>query len=35
MLSHGFRVATQGVAMLRPQACGFNRADAWVIDDWR
>ena len=35
MLSHGFRVATQGVAMLRPHACGFNRANAWVIDDWR
>jgi GNAT superfamily N-acetyltransferase len=35
MRSHGFRVTTQGVAMLRPHACGFNRADAWVIDDWR
>jgi len=35
MRSHGFRVATQGVAMLRPHACGFNRADAYVIDDWR
>ena len=35
MRSHGFRVATQGVAMQRPHACGYNRADAYVIDDWR
>ncbi len=32
---HGYRVATQGVAMQRPHAEGFNRADAYVIDDWR
>jgi hypothetical protein len=25
----------QGVAMQRPHADGFNRADAYVIDDWR
>jgi hypothetical protein len=24
-----------GVAMQRPHADGFNRADAYVIDDWR
>ena len=35
MRSHGFRVTTQGVAMQRPHADGFNRADAYVIDDWR
>lgn len=35
MRSHGFRVATQGVAMLRPHTCGYNRADVFVIDDWR
>jgi hypothetical protein len=35
MRAHGFRVATQGVAMQRPHACGYNRADAYVIDDWR
>ena len=35
MRSHGFRVAMQGVAMQRPHADGFNRADAYVIDDWR
>jgi len=35
MRSHGYRVAMQGVAMQRPHAEGFNRADAYVIDDWR
>jgi GNAT superfamily N-acetyltransferase len=35
MRSHGYRVATQGVAMQRPNAEGFNRADVYVIDDWR
>jgi len=25
----------QGVAMQRPHVEGFNRADAFVIDDWR
>jgi hypothetical protein len=33
--SRGYRVAMQGVAMQRPHADGFNRADAYVIDDWR
>jgi hypothetical protein len=28
-------VTTQGVAMQRPHADGFNRPDAYVIDDWR
>jgi GNAT superfamily N-acetyltransferase len=35
MRSHGYRVAAQGVAMQRPHAEGFNRHDAYVIDDWR
>jgi GNAT superfamily N-acetyltransferase len=35
MRSHGYRVAAQGVAMQRPHSVGFNRADAYVIDDWR
>src|SRR5271156_4384022 len=35
MRSRGYRVVTQGVAMQRPHAEGFNRADAYVIDDWR
>jgi GNAT superfamily N-acetyltransferase len=33
--SRGYRVSMQGVAMQRPHADGFNRADAYVIDDWR
>ncbi len=35
MRSHGYRAMMQGVAMQRPHAPGFNRADAYVIDDWR
>ena len=35
MRAHGYRVAMQGVAMQSPHAEGFNRADAYVIDDWR
>ena len=35
MRSHGYRATMQGVAMQRPHADGFNRADAYVIDDWR
>ncbi|MEO6966437.1 MAG: hypothetical protein ABI076_11170, partial [Acidobacteriaceae bacterium] len=35
MRSRGYRVANQGIAMQRPHAEGFNRADAYVIDDWR
>jgi GNAT superfamily N-acetyltransferase len=35
MRSRGYRAAMQGVAMQRPHADGFNRADVYVIDDWR
>jgi len=35
MLRHGFRSHAQGVAMHRPDAPGFCRPDAYVIDDWR
>jgi GNAT superfamily N-acetyltransferase len=35
MRAHGYRAAMQGVAMQRPHAEGFNRADAYVLDDWR
>lgn len=35
MRARGYRVMTQGVSMQRPHAAGFNRADAWVVDDWR
>ncbi|HTF61326.1 MAG TPA: GNAT family N-acetyltransferase [Edaphobacter sp.] len=33
--SRGYQVTIQGVAMQRPHADGFNRSDAYVIDDWR
>jgi GNAT superfamily N-acetyltransferase len=35
MRSRGYQVKIQGVAMHRPHSEGFNRADAYVIDDWR
>lgn len=35
MRAHGYKTIAQGVAMQRPHAAGFNRADAYVIDDWR
>jgi GNAT superfamily N-acetyltransferase len=35
MRARGYQVMTQGVAMQRPHADGFNRADAYVMDDWR
>jgi GNAT superfamily N-acetyltransferase len=35
MRARGYQVISQGVAMQRPHADGFNRPDAWVIDDWR
>jgi GNAT superfamily N-acetyltransferase len=35
MRSHGYRAFSQGVSMQRPHVAGHNRADAYVIDDWR
>jgi GNAT superfamily N-acetyltransferase len=35
MRRRGFRAATHGVAMMRPHAEGFNRPDAYVLDDLR
>jgi GNAT superfamily N-acetyltransferase len=35
MAPRGFRTFIQGVAMQRPNEPGFNRTDAFVIDDWR
>jgi GNAT superfamily N-acetyltransferase len=35
MRAHGYRATGQGVAMQRPNDSGFNRPDAYVIDDWR
>jgi GNAT superfamily N-acetyltransferase len=33
--SHGYRATALGVAMQQPNAAGHNRADAYVLDDWR
>ncbi len=35
MLQSGFRTTTQGVAMERNGAPGYNRPDVFLIDDWR
>jgi hypothetical protein len=35
MREHGFATIRQGVAMQRPNEQGYNRADIYVIDDWR
>jgi GNAT superfamily N-acetyltransferase len=35
MIDRGFRILVSGVAMLRPDAPGFNRTDCFVIDDLR
>jgi GNAT superfamily N-acetyltransferase len=35
MRAHGYRASMQGVAMHRPNGDGFNRGDAYVLDDWR
>ncbi len=35
MLARGFRTDIQGVAMHRPDSPAYNRADAFVVDDWR
>jgi GNAT superfamily N-acetyltransferase len=35
MRARGYKAVTQGVAMQRPHAEGFNRADTYVMDDWR
>lgn len=35
MRARGYRTIMQGVAMQRPHAAGFNRAEAYVTDDWR
>ncbi len=35
MRLHGYRASGQGVSMQRPHVAGYNRADAYVIDDWR
>jgi len=35
MLERDFRTDFQGVAMQRPSEPGYNRADIYLIDDWR
>jgi GNAT superfamily N-acetyltransferase len=35
MLERDFRTDFQGVAMHRPNEPGYNRADVYLIDDWR
>lgn len=35
MLEQGFRTEFQGVAMERPNEPGYNRAEVYLIDDWR
>jgi len=35
LAARGFRTEIQGIAMKRPNEPGYNRADAYVIDDWR
>lgn len=35
MLARGFRTDSQGVAMHRPDLPAYNRADVFVVDDWR
>jgi len=35
MRKRGYRTMTHGVAMMRPHAEGFNRPDAYVLDDLR
>jgi GNAT superfamily N-acetyltransferase len=35
MRARGYQVKAQGVAMQRPNKEGHNRADCWIIDDWR
>jgi hypothetical protein len=35
MRTHGYKAMTQGVAMHRPHGDEFNRADVYVMDDWR
>jgi len=35
MMARGFRIQFQGVAMQRHNDPGYNRPDAYLIDDWR
>lgn len=35
MIARGYRTGLQGAAMHRTNESGYNRADMYVIDDWR
>jgi hypothetical protein len=35
MQERGFRTLMEGLATQQPDACGYNRPDCFVIDDWR
>lgn len=35
LLARGYRTVIQGVAMHRPNTVGYDRPDAYVLDDWR
>ena len=35
MRSHGYRAAMNGVAMQRPHVPGYNRANTYIMSDWR
>lgn len=35
MTEYGFRTVMNGILMMRPDTAGYNREDAFVIDDWR
>lgn len=35
LIAAGFRSGFQGVAMAKPNEPGYNRADVYLIDDWR
>ena len=35
LIESGFRAFFNGIAMQRPDEIGFNRADCFVVDDWR
>jgi len=35
MLRLGYRTELLGVAMHRPESGAYNRADVYILDDWR
>jgi GNAT superfamily N-acetyltransferase len=35
MIAHGYKPFSQGISMQRPHTPGYNRPDAFALDDWR